>query len=86
MFGVARWTKSPVRAVAVGGTPTSSLNAANPIIFIMMLIAIRMNRKISFPAFDRNQMLLAQKFTGTKRGRAAEAVIIQNPQKLSRNT
>jgi hypothetical protein len=59
---------------------------ANLIISIMILIVIRMSREISFPAFDRSQMVLAQRFTGTKRGRAAEAVLIQNPQKLSRNT
>ena len=54
---------------------------ANPIISIMILITIRMNREISFPAFDRSQMVLAQRFSGTMARRAAEAVIIRNPAK-----
>jgi hypothetical protein len=39
------------------------------------------SREISFPAFDRSRMVLPQRFTGTNRGRAAEAVLIQIPAK-----
>jgi hypothetical protein len=50
----------------------------------MMLIVIRISREISFssfPALDRSQMVLAQRFSGTMARRAPEAVIIRNPAK-----
>ena len=58
-----------------------SFSVANSIIFMMILIAIRMNREISLPALNRSQMVLAQTFSEIKHGRAAEAVIIRNPAK-----